>query len=164
MAIKKVNLQDQSQDRSIRQRDMEVKEMGTQLADLSFQQLRDMVEYQSDNEFDSDQDFINAINLIFAQINGTVGQTLKFITYEEMTDILGNEAVTFCKQTNFPNELISVMIQGLIASIQYKEQENSALQDRKEFLGEIDRLFGVTEYKTRATGSYQAVVGDIDEW
>lgn len=85
---------------------------------MTLEQLRNMVNSQTDNEFDTDEEFLSILNIIIADIN--INMSSKFNTID-VTEV--DFTKTLEELTGIPELLNIIIISGTSWKLQMKEDE-----------------------------------------
>lgn len=102
---------------------------------ITFPQIKDMVEITTDNEFDSDNDYLTLVNMVIIDINSKVGTKYRLITLANVSD---SQDVTFL--TDIPIAGIGAFIKGIQALLQRKETEDDWREYFTEYNAELERI------------------------
>lgn len=104
---------------------------------LSFNEIKDMVEITTDNEFDSDSDFQAILNYIILDLNTKLGTKFTRVTN---SDVISNTNADYEEYTKIPRSALGALIKGLQLGLQRKEQDDDWEQYSMEYSAELDRI------------------------
>lgn len=96
---------------------------------------RDMIEVKTDEDFDSDEDFVNLLNVLINQIN--MEMSAKFTEIDISNFNLDDDFTTL---TGIPTTMKILIISGMSWLIQDKEEDNNWAEHKTDFLGAVGKL------------------------